>query len=97
MKTRTFVIILILVLAVMLINSCATKRFIRTAESGDFQAVKELIDKGVDVNVSDRYGSTALWKASQYGHTEVVKLLIDAGADVNAEAWGRTSLLLALG
>ncbi len=41
MKTRTFVIILILVFAVLLISSCAiTPIIIKTVESGDYSEVK---------------------------------------------------------
>jgi len=37
---------------------------------GDFEAAKDLIDAGIDIN-----------KARDPGYTEVVKLLIDRGAD----------------
>ena len=80
MKTRTLVSILTFVLTVLLISSCANERFIRTAESGDFLAVKELIDKRVDVNVSGKYGYIALMFASQEGQAEVAQLLREAGA-----------------
>jgi ankyrin repeat protein len=95
MKARTWASILILILAVLLISSCATERIIRTANRGNLRTVNRLIDKGVDVNVSGRYGfflyprhSTALMRASIHGHTEVVQLLIDTGANVNARDVG---------
>ena len=80
MKTRTFIIILILVLAVLLISSCATSYEARMSE------VKRLISSGEDINALDDYGYTALMYASRDGYTDIVKLLIEAGADVNAPA-----------
>ncbi len=81
MKTRTFVIILILVFAVLLISSCAiTPIIIKTVESGDYSEVKRLIEEGADVNTQANTGETALIVASAFGHTEVVKSLIEAGA-----------------
>ena len=52
---------------------------------GDLALVKELLDKGADVNAKFRYGTTALFKAAERGHTEVVKLLIARGADVTVK------------
>ncbi len=52
MKTRTFVSILILVLAVLIISSCATtpQRVNRAVSRGDLFMVKRLVEKEVDVN-----------------------------------------------
>jgi len=94
MKTRTFVIISILVLAVLTItNSCATtpkikeerglvrpKVFFRSVKRGDLANVKRLIEKGANVNAQTNDGYTALILASRYGHKEIAKLLIEAGA-----------------
>ena len=86
MKTRAFVIILILVFAILLIISCATTiplirycattpRIIKTIESGNSDEVKRLIEAGADVNVQLDEGYTALYTASHSGYTEIVKLL----------------------
>jgi Ankyrin repeats (3 copies) len=53
------------------------------ARKGDAEAVKKLLDAGVDVNTKFRYGTTALSFACDRGHLDVVKLLLDRGADVN--------------
>lgn len=50
---------------------------------GDINLVKFLISNGVDVNLQNDYGSTALMSASQTGYIEIVRLLLAAGSDVN--------------
>lgn len=57
----------------------------RAAGAGDVAKVKELLDKGTDVNAANRYGGTALAFACDKGHLEVVKLLLDRGANPEAE------------
>ena len=42
-----------------------------------------LIDKGADINLVNRYGSTALIIASIYGNIKIVKLLLENKADIN--------------
>lgn len=55
------------------------------AEQGDLQAVKQLIDTGVDVNAQDDKGRTALMIATYARNVDVAKALIEAGADVNLQ------------
>ena len=108
MKTKTFVIILILVLAALIISSCATTPktnegrdvnqivFFLSVMSGDYSQVKNSIKEGADVNVRNRWGETALLWASYVGHTEVVELLIEKGADINVlDNNGYTALMWA--
>jgi hypothetical protein len=57
----------------------------RAASAGDLAKVKELLDKGVDVNAANHYGGTALAFACDKGHTEVVRLLLERGANANAK------------
>ncbi|MDD5169163.1 MAG: ankyrin repeat domain-containing protein, partial [Syntrophales bacterium] len=54
---------------------------IRAAAYGQIDVVKDLLDKGADVN--EWSGSTPLLAASGGGHANVVKLLIERGANVN--------------
>jgi hypothetical protein len=50
-------------------------------------AVKALIDRGVDVNAKSPRGETALSLATEHGHTAIVDLLIKAGAtEIHAPA-----------
>ena len=42
-----------------------------------------MIDKGVNVNIVDHLGNTALMHACRSNHTDVVELLLQNGADIN--------------
>lgn len=55
------------------------------AMNGNLAQVKSLIGQGVDVNLKNKEGFTALTKAVMKGHLEVVKYLVSKGADVNAK------------
>jgi len=83
MTTRTIVPILILVLAVLLNNSCATwsTPLHRAASRDDLLKVNRLIEEGADVNAKGKWGDTALMAASQMGYKDIVKLLKEAGAE----------------
>jgi ankyrin repeat protein len=83
MKIRTLVSILILVLSVLVISSCATTP--KTQEEMGGVGRKELFRavKSGDVNKVKR---TALMIASQMGYTKVARLLIKEGADVVAQS-----------
>ncbi len=85
MKTRTFVITLILVSAVLIIIGSSaiasdTEAFLQAAKSGDYATVKRFIEEGADVNAKNKYEFTVLMVALENGYTEVAKLVIEAGA-----------------
>ena len=68
-----------------LTDSEATSLLFEAIEDDNETGVTEAITTGADVNANHKHGdSTALMKASEYGHAEIVQLLLDAGADVNA-------------
>ena len=95
MMTRKLVVILILVLTLLVSNSCMTTptKVNRTVQSGDYNETNKLIEEGADVNAKDDEGWTALGFASSFGHTDVVELLIAKGADVNdTDNYGITAL-----
>lgn len=78
--------------------SASTKQdLIQTIRDKDDNATKALIEKGVDVNTTDKYGATPLIVAIFYGNFEVAKLLTQKNADMNAkDISGYTPLILAI-
>ncbi len=50
----------------------------------DFDAVRFLLDKGIDINTHDERGRTALIAAAEEDFAGMLKLLIERGADLNA-------------
>lgn len=70
----------------------------RAARGGDAEAVRSLLEGGLDVNTKFRYEVTALSYACDRGHVEVVKVLLEFGADVNAKDtfYGATPLVWAM-
>ncbi len=55
-------------------------------KNGDLDAVKSLLDKGVDINAD--FGAPRGWSplmtAAFHGHLAIVKLLVEQGADLAA-------------
>ena len=63
---------------------------------GDNEAIKDLLTKGVNVNIKDADGRTPLTEAAWNGHTETIKLLLEHGADPSVKKNdGETALTLA--
>ena len=52
------------------------------ATEGNAPVIKELVERGVDVNVADRWGNTPLADAVRHGHKAAVTLLRAAGAEM---------------
>jgi ankyrin repeat protein len=55
--------------------------FFIACEIGHFEAVKDLVQKGVDFRVGDDFG---LRYSAQNGHLEIVKFLVEKGVDVGS-------------
>ncbi len=70
--------------------------FLDAAKKGEEQQIKNILKNGVDVNIKDKEGWTALHQAAFNGHIKIAKYLIQKYADVNAkEVDGWTPLMLA--
>jgi len=66
---------------------------LEAARKGDARRVRELLDRGADVNARDVFDRTPLHLAAAFGHLDVAKLLLDRGADIDArESDGWTPL-----
>lgn len=70
---------------------------IKAIEEGRLDIVKDLIDKGTDVNGKTKDDYTALMRAAQEGHTEIVQLLLERGAHIEAKLKsGQNALITAV-
>ncbi len=66
------------------------------ALNGQSGLVTRLLAEGLDADVRDHEGRTALMYASFNGHIEIMKELIEKGASVNLfDIYGRTALMMA--
>ena len=69
----------------------------RGDRGGSVERVRELIERGADVNVTNHKGQTALHCAAKAGFVDIVELLLARGATVDAvDATGETPLATAL-
>ena len=67
------------------------------SELGDLSLVQSLVERGVDVNISNCNGSTALHYSCRWGHLSIVKYLT-AHPQINytKDSWGRTVIHFAV-
>jgi uncharacterized protein len=94
-KRNCFLIIFSLVFAVLPLFSdemqdCESEfppcAIINAAYRGDIKTMREILAAGVDKDVRDALGATALHEAMLQPNVSVVKLLLDNGFDPNARA-----------
>jgi|GEM_PF-94151 len=70
--------------------------WIEAAASGQTERVMAMLKEGLNVDMKDQSGSTALMLASAYGHTDIVTALIEHSADPNVrDNNGMTALMRA--
>ncbi|MCW2256826.1 ankyrin repeat protein [Providencia alcalifaciens] len=65
--------------------STLNKEFLDAAKQGQLDILKNSLKNGVDINVTNRQGRTAIVNASLNKHYECVSFLISAGADINKQ------------
>ena len=75
-----------LVLVSGIFASDAEKKFLDAVRNGNLDAVKQMVEAGVDVETKDPFGVTALMFASRKGHRDIAKYLLSKGADVQAKS-----------
>ncbi len=63
------------------------------AESNFPDAARLIIDRGADLNTTEKIGYTPLHRAAWRGHKSVAALLLERGADVNAKGFGNLTPL----
>jgi len=69
----------------------------KAAAKGELEAVRVLLDAGVSINSTNRWGATSLHLAVRHGHIDVVKLLLDKGVDIYiTDKQGDTALDVAI-
>jgi ankyrin repeat protein len=77
-------------------RATADLHLVEAARSGDFAAAVALLDRGVDPNVTEADGTTALHWAARNNDAAVVERLVRAGAHVDASnRYGMTPIALA--
>ncbi|XP_019859194.1 PREDICTED: uncharacterized protein LOC105314738 [Amphimedon queenslandica] len=63
------------------------------SELGDLSLVQCLVERGVDVNISNCNGSTALHYSCRWGHLSIVEYLTSLPQiNYTKDSWGRTSI-----
>ncbi|KAJ7637015.1 hypothetical protein FB45DRAFT_453441 [Roridomyces roridus] len=69
---------------------------VQAASDGDIDRVAKLISMGMDVNVRDRWGWSALSMCGYGGHAAIARILLDHGANIdNMDVDGDTPMSLA--
>lgn len=70
-------------------------RLMYSANEGDLEGIKELLDSGINVNFHDIDNRTALHVAACQGCSEIVDLLLRRGAEIDPkDRWGSTVILM---
>jgi ankyrin repeat protein len=78
-------------------SSSLNDQLIKAAGNGDTAAVRQMLEKGANIEAKDDKGYTALITAAYLGNTEVVKLLLAKGANIDAmNDEGSTALIKAV-
>ena len=61
------------------------------AREGDLFTVQAMLETGIDIDIADEEGNTALSMAAREGHVDVVRYLLGRGARVQSSSGGQCS------
>lgn len=80
-----------------IINNFGSSALIVAIHYQNFEAVKFLVKAGANVNYRNKYGTTALLAAVQYGYCyDIIEYLVGVGADIDiSDNYGYSTLQLA--
>ena len=71
----------------------ATKKNWDVATRGNTELIQQLLEEGIGVDVTDKEGMTALYRAAHNDQKETVSLLLNEAANVNIrDKFGNTPL-----
>lgn len=65
--------------------SALVQEFLNAAEQGQLATLKNCVEKGVDINATNRQGRTAIVNASLNKHYDCITYLISIGVDINKQ------------
>lgn len=83
-------------LVLIIASSAAANELVNAAQLGDIGRVRELLNKGADVNTKNNLGYTALMAASRDDYLDIVKELINRNANIDSKSnSGYTALMYA--
>ena len=85
MLKNLFVVLAFLLTCVIAVAEDTNEPFFDAVRKGDIQKVQSFLQQGTDVNVKNRYGTTALMFACDKGNLEMVNFLIEKGADLKVK------------
>ena len=85
MRTKRVVSVVAIVLSAVSLSAVGAElRLIDAAKRSDVEAVRALVEQGLDVNARAADGATALHWAAYRGRVELIQLLIRSHAAVDA-------------
>ncbi len=64
-------------------NACLWTPLMKASINGHIQAVKKLLSKGAEVDLTDKGGYSAMMLAASNNFYNIVSLLVTQGADIN--------------
>lgn len=67
---------------------------LRAVENGEIKTVSGWLDRGLDVNTTDKLGNTILMLATRFGHRDMVTMLIERKAQVQRRSPAGDSALM---